>query len=218
MESNKRTLLGIILVIIGLMLLLENLDLIPGLPDYVFYWANIFLVIAVINLFSGNRKPAFIFLVLWAFFTLDRFYYINFHDYWPLIIVALGVSFIIKNKPSNSLNSSGENYFDDINIFGASNKRVTSQSFAGGRSTNIFGGSTIDLREAFPADGSTIEVFSMFGGCDIIAPSNWEIQIATTSIFGGFDDKRENPIRSSETKLYIRGFTMFGGGAIKSTK
>ena len=66
METKRRTLLGIILVLVGLVLLLDNLRVIPGLPDYIFHWANIFLVIALINLFSGNRKPAFIFLILWA--------------------------------------------------------------------------------------------------------------------------------------------------------
>tara|TARA_Y100001949_G_C15906622_1_gene295014 strand:- start:42 stop:698 length:657 start_codon:yes stop_codon:yes gene_type:complete len=218
METKRRTLLGIILVLVGLVLLLDNLNLIPGLPRYVFHWANIFLVIAVINLFSGNRKPAFIFLVIWAFFTLDRYYYINFEDYWPLIIVAVGVSFIIKNRPSGGGIDSGINYFDDINIFGGSNPKINSQTFEGGKSTNVFGGSTIDLREAKPVNGATIQVFTMFGGCDIIAPPEWDIQIATTSIFGGFDDKREKSGSTSEYTIYIKGFTMFGGGTVKSSK
>ncbi|HCX22369.1 MAG: hypothetical protein CMB80_07285 [Flammeovirgaceae bacterium] len=218
METKRRTLLGIILVLVGLVLLLDNLHLIPGLPRYVFHWANIFLVIAVINLFSGNRKPAFIFLVIWVFFTLDRYYYVNFEDYWPLIIVAVGVSFIIRNKASKGLDGFSENYFDDINIFGGSNQRITSQAFEGGKSTNIFGGANIDLRDAKPVEGATIQVFTMFGGCDIIAPPEWDVQIGTTSIFGGFDDKREKSSTSSEYKLHIKGFTMFGGGSIKSSK
>lgn len=217
MESKRRTLLGIIVVIVGLVLLLDNLHFIPGLPEYIFYWANIFLVIAVINLLSGNRKPAFVFLVLWAFFSLDRYYYIDFHDYWPLIIVAIGVSFIIKNRPAGLSNNAGENYFDDINIFGGSKKRFTSQTLEGGKSTNIFGGSHIDLREAVPSEGATIQVFTMFGGCDIIAPPEWEVQIDTTSIFGAFDDKRERGTSSSEHKIYIKGFTIFGGGTVKSS-
>ena len=217
METKRRTLLGIILVLVGLVLLLDNLNLIPGLPHYVFHWANIFLVIAVINLFSGNRKPAFIFLVIWAFFTLDRYYYVDFEDYWPLIIVAIGVSFIIKNKASG-VSGTNENYFDDINIFGGSNKRVTSQSLEGGKTTNIFGGANIDLRESKPAEGATIQVFSMFGGCDLIVPPEWEVQIETTAILGAFDDKREQVSATSENKIFVKGFVMFGGGTVKSSK
>ncbi|WP_421874409.1 LiaF transmembrane domain-containing protein [Marinoscillum sp.] len=217
METKRRTLLGIILVLVGLVLLLDNLHLIPGLPHYVFHWANIFLVIAVINLFSGNRKPAFIFLVIWAFFTLDRYYYVDFEDYWPLIIVAVGISFIIKNKASG-VSGTSENYFDDINIFGGSNKRITSQNFEGGKSTNIFGGSTIDLRESKPVDGATIQVFTMFGGCDIIAPPEWDMIIDTTSIFGAFDDKRESSNAKTDYKIYVKGFALFGGGSLKSAK
>ncbi len=218
MESKRRIILGIIFVIIGLALLLDNLRLIPDLPEYVFYWANIFLVIGVINLVSGNHKPAFIFFIIWLFFTLQRYYYLDFEDYWPLIIIAIGVSFIIKNKPSHSLGTHSENYFDDLNIFGGSNKKITSLGFEGGKSTNVFGGSDIDLRDASPVDGATIQVFTLFGGCDIIAPPEWDIHIDTTSIFGGFDDKREKSSAMTDYKIFVKGFTMFGGGSIKSAK
>ncbi|MEQ9305753.1 MAG: LiaF-related protein [Marinoscillum sp.] len=217
METKRRTILGIILVILGAVLLADNLDLIPSIPYYVFHWSNIFIVLAVINLLSGNRKPALIFGVLWIFFFSREFYYFDIIDYWPLLLVGLGLSFIVKNK-SNSKPIVGDNYFDDINIFGGSNKKFTSQELHGGKSTNIFGGSDLDLREAKLVDGAAIEVFTMFGGCNIIVPPHWDVIIDTTNIFGGFEDKRDRVSEKSDFKVYVKGVTIFGGGELKSSK
>lgn len=217
MESKRRSILGLLLVMAGIILLLDNLDLIPGLPYYVFHWTNIFLVIAVINLLSGNQKPAFIFAVIWIFFFSREFYYFDLKDYWPLILVAIGLSFIIKNKRT-SKSEIEDAYFDDINIFGGGSKKFTSQQFQGGKSTNIFGGSDIDLRESNPQDGATIQVFTMFGGCNIIVPPDWNVAINTTAIFGAFDDKRDPMPKRTDFTVHVRGLIIFGGGELKTSK
>ncbi|MEQ8470224.1 MAG: LiaF-related protein [Marinoscillum sp.] len=217
METKRRSILGLILVLLGAVLLLNNLDLIPEIPYFVFHWSNIFIVLALINFLSGNRKPALIFVVLWIFFFSREFYYFSVQDYWPLILVAIGLSFLVKNKQAGKPIVE-DAYFDDINIFGGSYKKFTSQQLQGGKSTNMFGGSDIDLRESTPVDGATIHVFTMFGGCNLIVPPEWNVSINTTAIFGGFDDKRDQTSAKSDFTVYIKGVTIFGGGELKSSK
>ena len=90
----------------------------------------------------------------------------------------------------------------------------------GGKVTRIFGGNEIDLTSAkIQNNEPLIDVFTIFGGCEIVVPRGWDVQVDVTSIFGAFDDKR-GPVDYSNTEpnkvLRIKGFTIFGGGEIKS--
>ncbi len=217
MKSQRRALLGLFLVLIGSVLLLDNLNIIPEIPDYIFNWINIFLLIALVNLLSGNARGTAIFLILWVFFTVNQYFDINMRDFWPLILVIIGISLIMR-KSFGGTNLVDDDYFDEVNIFGGSSKKFTSQQLKGGKSTNIFGGSDIDLRGAIPESGAVIEIFTLFGGCDIIVPDDWNVNVKTTSIFGGFEDKRITPPNHNGPLVYIKGTTIFGGGDLKSMK
>ena len=114
---------------------------------------------------------------------------------------------------------SGGDTIDDVAILGGNERRITSKSFKGGKVTSIFGGSQLNFSEAALADGnSVIDLFSMFGGCTLIVPKDWEVKVEVTSILGGFADKRV-AWETDNTKnkvLVIRGMAIFGGGEIKT--
>jgi len=107
-----------------------------------------------------------------------------------------------------------------LSFMGGGKRKITSDNFLGGKVTSIFGGSEIDLTSAkIQNNECMIDVFTMFGGSEIIVPRGWDVQVDVTSIFGGFDDKR-GPIDNSGDEpnkvLRIKGFTIFGGGEVKS--
>lgn len=217
MENNKRLLLGILLVLAGTLLLLRNLDVLPEIPDFVFSWPSLFIVIALFNLISGNRGAAVIFGGLGAFFYVQRYSDWDWHTYWPIIIMIVGLSLLL-NSGRRKHSGTSDTYFDDMNVFGGGDKRFNSQELMGGKITNIFGGADIDLREAKAVNGAKIEVFTLFGGCDILVPDDWNVVIDTTSIFGAFNDKRIKGVQRGDTTVYIKGTTIFGGGEVKSSK
>lgn len=218
MHSNRRAILGLLLVLIGVLLLLDNLGVIPGLPQYLFTWPSFFFLIAVVNFVSGNRGGALIFASIGAFLVLERNVDIDFQVYWPLILVIIGLAILLRRRSHTANAEIGDRYFDDINIFGGGSKRFTSQSLDGGKITNIFGGSEIDLRDALPREGATIHVFTMFGGSNILVPTDWNVELDTTSIFGAFEDKRDKAVSNHTYTLRVKGVTIFGGGEIRSSK
>ncbi|RED98972.1 LiaF transmembrane domain-containing protein [Marinoscillum furvescens] len=217
MKSNRKAFFGIILVLIGILLLLENLNILPDIPRYVFSWTQIFLLLAIVNLASGNRSGALIFALLWGFFFTQQHTPYSVADYWPVLLIILGLSFVFKSKGSPQ-RSSDDSFFDEVNVFGGSTVQITSQTLNGGKVTNVFGGGTVDLLQAKADDGTVIEVTNIFGGCDLLVPQDWNVTIDTTNIFGGFEDKRPSPINTSGPKVYIRGHSIFGGGDMKSSK
>jgi len=118
--------------------------------------------------------------------------------------------------------NSEQEYIDDVAIFSGSTKKINTLNFKGGRMTAIFGGSEVNLSKSRLAPGENIlNVFFMFGGSEIIVPSDWNVIIEATPIFGGFSDERyvsKDLQMKDENKsvLVIKGLVIFGGAELKS--
>lgn len=209
----RNTFFGLLLILAGLALLLDNFGIIPGLPGYLFYWANIFLVLSILIGLSGNYRGALTLLCFWGFFTAKHYWDVEWSDIWPVLILVAGVSILLKKKSEMVLGHKDQ--FDEVNIFSGSKRVYTSQQFKGGKITNVFGGGNLDLRQCH-SDGAVIEIITIFGGCDIIVPENWNVSMNATAIFGGFEDKRPKGTERSGPVLVIRGLTLFGGGQVRS--
>lgn len=98
MKLTRQNIIGIVLVFIGSSFLLKNLDLVQGLPSFIFSWVNIFFVLAVINALARKWKQVIVFGLLWCFFFLDHQVGLELGKFWPLILVAIGASFIVKDR------------------------------------------------------------------------------------------------------------------------
>ena len=226
-KTGKKPWVGVLLVSIGAYFLLRNLDLIPSfIPHYLFGWESIFIIVGASMLTSGKRG-GIVFLAIGGISLLSEIFYwphIDLRDWWPVILIAIGVSFIL-NRRNRELDrrgdgSSDDDYIDEISIFGGSEKNITSQNFKGGNVTAVFGGSDLNLLNArLSNDQNIIDVFCMFGGSTLIVPNDWTIVMDAFVIFGGYADKRalsSHTPQDPDKVLRIKGFVMFGGGEIKS--
>ena len=218
-QKNRRALLGLFLVAIGLFILLDNLNILPRMPWWLYRWYTLLIVIGVFNLLVGNRTPAFILVTIGVIFLLDDAYlYFDWGDLWPVVLIIVGLAFIFRQR-AKALGEStiDDNFFEALNIFGGGNQKVTSHRLEGGRITSIFGGSEVDLTEAKPVEGAKIEVFTMFGGTEIIVPDDWNVKVEVAAILGGFEDKRKTqPSSDNSPTILIKGLTLLGGGEVKS--
>lgn len=218
METNRKTVLGVVFIIIGVYLLLNNLNMIPfALPWYFFQWQMILIGLGIFNLLTGNRKGAFVLLTIGVLFFIPEFYpEVRVRDFWPVILVIIGVSFFMRSRHKILSDTSGASVIDELVLFAGKEKQLTSKSFQGGKITTIFGGTSLDLRDADLAGGASIETFTMFGGTEIKIPDDWQVVSNITPILGGFEDKRRKDTSVSATKtLTIHGTVMFGGVEIK---
>lgn len=225
-SRNKRAWLGIVLLIVGIVYLVDNLNLIPFyIPYYFFSWEMLFIVIGFAMLITGKRA-GFVFLIIGGFFILPDILYIPgwyMRNWWPLILIIIGVYLLMRKGQIGRFRrddeASDNDSMDDVNIFGGGDRVITAQNFRGGKTTTIFGGSDINLQNAKLSTGhNVIDIFTLFGGVDFRIPSDWTIKVDVFSIFGGFSDKRGKVEASDapEKTLHLKGFIMFGGGEIKS--
>ena len=235
-NTSARLIAGLILIALGTLFLLDNYGIIYfSLPDFLFHWEYILIGIGIYILSTSRNKTAGSILIAIGLFNL-------FPEFWPLVLVGVGIYRILKRNRSNTVNlknefaeASSENEsipgsektsksftqdnIDDVSIFGGGTKNFTSRSFTGGKLTAIFGGSDIHLENCALAHGQNeLDLFVMFGGYTIYVPQEWNVVIDVVPIFGGFSDKRikdPNRVYEDDKVLIIKGLVLFGGGEIK---
>ncbi len=215
--DNKRLAVGGMIIVVGLFLLLDNLRLIPYELYFLRSWQMLLIVIGAFNLLSGKRNAAIVLFAIGGFFLLEDYGPYDFRDFWPVIVIIVGVAFILRKKKDTPEFENNENFFDEINVFGGGDQKFASTQLEGGRVLNVFGGTNIDLRDSYPVNGAAIEIFTVFGGCELIVPDDWKVKIEAFSLFGGFSDNRGGTsVTPDSPTIIIKGFTIFGAGEIKS--
>lgn len=235
--NRKRSLFGILLVIAGALLMLNNFDIIPHeVGRLIFRWPMILIGIGTVHLLSDKRKANGWILIIIGFVSMLFFTDVlqllnNPFDFdikdikeviWPAALVAVGGIILFSKNRSRSCSVAemdSNDYLDEMNIFGGGNRVVSSQNFKGGKITNMFGGSEIDLSRATPTEnGAVLDVITMFGGSKILVPADWDVSVEVTSILGGFSDKRNNITTDPMTskRLVVKGVAIFGGGEVKT--
>jgi predicted membrane protein len=219
METNRKSIFGLVLIILGIYFLLENLDVIDiHLPWYFFTWQMLLIAIGLFNLLTGNRKAALILCSIGVFFFLPEFFDFDIRDYWPVLLIFIGVSFFMRSRSAPNSSISDANAFDDFTLFGSNEKSITSLKFQGGKASTIFGSTELDFREA-QLDGSeaVIDAFTMFGSTELYVPKDWEVLSEVTPILGSFENKRGNTdAPGGSKKLIVKGLVMFGAVEVKS--
>jgi predicted membrane protein len=224
-KNNSRAIIGFLLICAGFILIAVNLNWLPwNLRGYLVSWQGLLILIGLFMLISrSNRLSGFILIGIGGFFMIPRIWDLSFNWrdlFWPFVLVAIGL-LLISRKWSfhRTPYENSTDFVEDMSIFGGGDKVITSQNFRGGRITTIFGGSKIDLRTANLAKGkNTIDLFAMFGGTKLIVPSNWDVKIEVSSLFGGFSDKRKprpDDVRDPTKELIIKGIAIFGGGDLE---
>jgi len=245
--DNGHLIGGIVVLSIGVLFLLRNFNILsPELHHYIFSWKTLLIGIGILNITLTQKKiGGFILIAIGTFFWLPELFDVPVRTsqlFWPVILVIVGIMILFKkpghhphkpwnnwtppkggkNKDQSSSNSSNEDYIDEVTIFSGTSKKINSKSFKGGRMTAIFGGSELNLTHARLAPGTHIlNIFFMFGGSEIIVPSDWHIVLETTPIFGGVSDERyiSHELQTDDKEksvLIIRGTVIFGGAEIKS--
>ncbi|WP_372751423.1 LiaI-LiaF-like domain-containing protein [Labilibaculum sp.] len=230
-NTNNRAIFGIFLILFGCLLVLKNLDFIPyEFRHIIFSWPALLLGLGTLFFFGKEDKTTGIALMaVGGLFLLPMIFNWSFNWrglFWPIILIVIGVV-VIRKRNMGDLNSkagSGEStdYIDELNIFGGGEKVINNKNFKGGKITCVFGGTELNLTNAELAEGiNVIDVFTMFGGCVLVVPSDWDVQVEVSAILGGVSDKRmvtKNYIVEPKKELIIKGIVALGGCEIKSYK
>lgn len=223
--NNKSNLLwGIVLIIVGLIIGLNTLE-ITNINLFFNGWWTLFIIIpCFIDLFKEKDKTGNIIgLVIGIFLLLGCNNIIDFDLIWKLIVpislIAIGLSFIFKDTINSRIkkeikkvtNSENEYYA----TFGVQNLNFQNEEFNGCYLNAIFGGMKCNLTNSTIKKDIVINASAIFGEITIYVPNDINVKIISTPIFGGISDERKNNDKDSKITLYINAIIIFGGIEIK---
>ena len=223
--SSQNTWVGILLVVVGLLFLMDTLDILNVGSTFAHWWPLILILIGFAKLKGQDKAKGTIFFIVGVVFlsaTLNIINWGNIFRFWPLILIAIGAVMILKRKDEllGERVSSGGVSGDFIRanaIFGGAERIVTSQNLKGGDVMALFGGVDLDLRQArVSPEGCNFTLTALFGGVEVIVPPDWNVSDSGMPIFGGIENKTAAGGEKTGGKAHFTCTVAFGGIEIKN--
>lgn len=225
MNRINNVLWGIVLIVIGIIFGLNALEITDINVFFDGWWTLFIIVPCFISLFKDNDKTGDIIgLIIGVSLLLGCQNLIKFEFIWklmiPFILVMIGLSIIFKDtfhkvvrKEAKRLSKNTDKEF--CATFSSQNLNFDKEEFNGCDLSAVFGGIKCDLKDAIIKEDIAINASSIFGGITIYVPSNVNVKIVSTSIFGGVSDERKNKNKDGNLTIYINATNLFGGVEIK---
>jgi Cell wall-active antibiotics response 4TMS YvqF len=127
----------------------------------------------------------------------------------PLVLVAVGVAVMVGVAHTGLRRGDGPVFA----VLGGSTTVNRAEHLRHADVSAVFGGATLDLRQAHIDDRATVDAFALFGGVDVLVPKGWRVSVSGLPIFGGYDDKTVEQIDLPEDApvLTVNATAVFGG-------
>lgn len=116
-----------------------------------------------------------------------------------------------------AVTSRGDEDSDEIAlvaIFNGIDLASHSAAFRGGSVLAWFGGVSLDLRDATPAPGASIDVRALFGGVAIRVPPTWRVEVHGAAFAGGWDSSAARPDDPEAPLLRVNVIAAMGGVSV----
>lgn len=223
----SQVIVGILVVGMGVLFLLDNLDIFD-FHRAVAFWPAAFILFGVIKLLdtqSPNGKlVGSILIAVGVVLTVNRLGWISvsLRSLWPLLIIFFGATVIYRAVTGRRLlgvqskdGDASDDVVDITAILGGFERRITTAAFRGGEITAVMGGCELDLRGASIETEAVLNVFTLMGGITLKVPPDWTVVLKGTPIMGGFDEKTITAPHANK-RLVIRGYAIMGGVEVRN--
>lgn len=137
----------------------------------------------------------------------------------PALLMLIGGVLVWRVLRGRSPEAAGGE--DVVNLFvimGGREVRNTSRGLRGGSLTAVMAGCELDLTGATLApQGTTLDVFTMWGGIDLKVPEDWNVVAEVLPVMGAYEDKRRpSPAAEGVVRptLTVSGMALMGGVSV----
>jgi predicted membrane protein len=230
-RASTQVVLGLLVVGLGVLFLLDNLNIIY-LHHVLSFWPLAFIAAGLVALGGdgprSGRVTGVVLIGIGIAMTLHRlgYVFISWRTVWPLLMIALGALILyrtvggrrfihVHTGPVTKDHATADNVVDITAILGGFERRLGTPDFRGGEITAIMGGCALDLREASIMKEAVINVFAIWGGITIKVPPDWTVVLHGTPVMGGFTEKTARPPDDSK-RLVVTGYALMGGVEVRN--
>ncbi|UTH73547.1 LiaI-LiaF-like domain-containing protein [Chromobacterium sp. IIBBL 290-4] len=216
---------GLFVIVVGVLILLNNLNVFNVFGALQF-WPVFFILVGAMQFFHRGQPFQYVFggglMTLGGLLILRQAGYLSFnlHDWWPVLLIFAGVMVIMRgfrrSLPASWSNSEEHAVELKTNvIMGGGVVRNDSQEFKGGEVSVIMGGLKLDLTQAVIQQEAVLKLDVLLGGLEILVPHGWSVKLEATSIMGAVEDKTV-PGMSGGQLLIVRGNIIMSGVEIRN--
>jgi predicted membrane protein len=224
---------GIVFILLAVAILTGKLGFIPeNILSHAGTWQGIITILGLVGfVFKPFRMFPMLLIANGVLFTYVEYYsaeYTFSQVTIPAVLASIGLLMISKifSKSKHSFSMKTEVYqgnsFERNLVFSGIDTLVQSEEFTGGDIRCTFGGAQVDLRNVKLKENNVnvLNLNCVFGGVKLVAKSDMQINVESSSIFGGFADERSNIEKSDPNKpsITVKGKFIFGGGVIENNK
>lgn len=210
---------GILIVIFGIGLLLQQFDLFDFTTILANWWPIFFILVGIIQIWTNGMQaiiPALIFLIVGIMLFIHIWIEFNLWQIlWPFLLIMFGLSIIFSRREwKQALDEADEIH---LTTFLSGIESINgSKNLSGGSVLSVLGGIQLDLRHAqLTENGAVLNVTTILGGVELIVPEDVHVEIKGTPILGGLENKTNTYGMEKNKTLYINGVALLGGIEIK---
>lgn len=230
MKQAKPILWGIAIIALGIIFGGHALGLFELNIFFDGWWTLFIIVPSIVSLITDKDKlMSLSFLAVGIILLLAAQNVFTYDVAWKVILavflVIAGLTLIIKTllhskndqevaKKIEEAAKDGKSMDSQTAIFSGSDRAYKDETFQGSNLIAVFGGAKLNLRNAKFTKDTVIKALTLFGGIDIIVPSDIKVKLKSDFIFGGFSDDRKDPTEKSKYTIYIDAAGGFGGVTI----
>lgn len=219
MNKISRKLWGLILIGIGIILLLNALEITRINIFFNGWWTLLIIIPCFIDLFNSNKEGKtgdIIGLVIGIILLLLMQGILNIELilklFIPVIFLVIGLYLlfgnIIKNEVNSKIKNLSNNETENLCAIFSSQNIVKKEEFKKLNLDAVFGSLTLDLRKSEIHDEVLINASAIFGKIKIIVPKNVIIKTRSIPIFGFINNYWKG--KDLEKIIYIKSFAMLG--------
>lgn len=110
--------------------------------------------------------------------------------------------------------SESDDAFSIVFVMSGGPFRSTAKGLRSGEVLAFMGGAELDLRRATIVDGATLRLRAVMGGIDVIVPTGWRVEVATSAFMGGIDNRTDPDADPDGPLLLIEALAVMGGIAV----
>ena len=221
MKQAKRIIWGLVLIALGVLYGLNQLDILPFELFFPGWWTLFIIVPSIIALLTEpNKLGALIGLLFGVLFLLQEWNVVEGDLLWklvlPVIIILVGVKLLFSSRRTRSDGSAkpiegGGAPSRCVAVFSGQELRFNGQEFHGTDTAAIFGGMELFAGNAIIQNDCIIRATAVFGGVDIHLPPTVNVQVVSHGLFGGVENHRANTVQEGVPTVYVYATAVFGG-------
>jgi len=210
---------GAVLIFAGVMLLLNQLDIINFS-----FWALLLGAVGLLKLFQDADSRLWGLLLIGGGIVIELnsrgIASLRFDRIWPVFVIGAGLIMIWRayqqHAPTEGEESLSPSHLNVMAVLGGGEYRILSKNFRGGEMVAFMGGFDVDLRDAdIEGDLATVNVTTVLGGGVLRVPENWTVSMRVTSFMGGHSVKTRERGPSQKT-LLVKGMAFMGGVEVRN--